>query len=179
MASFLDDPSRDLDYQLGRLRDGLKDVTALQAQHPLLVDWWAADRALLTQAIAETVLGASEGVDEVRRDFLALAETLGDAAVRTLERTRPGTDIDAALGQWGVVRAHVDAWHALRGARQNLLWSGTRSRVSGRQPILVLSTLGGTHLASLLVDVIEAEPLTWAGSATRLNLLARRMQWHA
>lgn len=177
--SFLTDPANDLSTQIAALDTALAAVPALRAQHRDLPEWLTGWSALLTQAVAETRAGQREGEDVARRDFLLLAEQLAQAAMLTLARARVGATPPVQLARYPLFANHLHAWHALRGARQGVAWSGARAAVSGRLPILTLTAPGERIRQRLTVDVLEVPDLTWAEVTTELNDLAEGLLWRA
>lgn len=177
--SFITDPSRDLSYQVTALVTALAAVPGLRAQHRDLPEWLTGWQALLTQAVAETRTGQAEGEDVARRDFLLLAEQIAHVAMLTLARARAAGTPPVLLALWPLFANHLHAWHALRGARQGVAWSGARAAVSGRLPILALTAVGERVRQRLTVDVLEAPALTWSEATTDLNMLAEGLLWRA
>ncbi len=177
MTTFLTDPQQDLSHQLTAIATALTGVVSLRANYRELAAWLRAWEGLLTQVLAEGRLGQVEGEDQARRDFLLLAEQLARAAVLTLTRARVGQGVTGHLTLHPVFRAHLDAWHALRGVRQGVSWSGQKSWTSGRLPILRLDAAGERLRQTLTVDVLEASALTWTLASGQLNTLAEGLQW--
>lgn len=177
--SFITDPSRDLEYQRAELARVGSALPALRAQHRDLAIWLKGWQALLTQTSVEVRAGQAEGEDVARRDFLQLAENLAHVATLTLTRTRnTGTPL-VLLARGPLYSNHLHAWHAIRGARQGVAWSGARGTTSERLPILALTTSGCRVRQRLLVDVLEVPGLSWAMAATELNSLAEGLLWRA
>lgn len=179
MATFLTNPDRDLAIQLTAIVTALANLPSLRANYRELASWLRAWDSLLTQVLAEGRLGQVEGEDQARRDFLVLAEQLALAAVVTLARARVGQGVTGHLMLQPVFRAHLDAWHAVRGVRQGVSWAGKKSWTSGRLPILRLNAAGERQRQILTVDVLEAPALTWTLANGYLNLLAEGLQWRA
>lgn len=177
--SFITDPSHDLSYQVAALSQALAGVPALRAQHRDVPEWLTGWQALLTQAVAETRAGQTEGEDVARRDFLLLAEQLANVAMLTLARARATGTPQVLLARWPLFANHLHAWHALRGARQGVAWSGARAAISGRLPILALTSGGERVRQRLMVDVLEAPALAWVDVTLELNSLAEGMLWRA
>lgn len=177
--SIVTDPAHDLSAQLAALTSALADLPALRAQHRDLAAWLSGWQALLTQAQAETRAGITEGEDVARRDFLLLAEQVAQVAMLTLARARVGATPPVHLARYPLWANHLHAWHALRGARQGVAWSGARAAVSGRLPILALTALGERVRQRLTVDVLEVPDLTWTEATTELNTLAEGLLWRA
>lgn len=185
--SIVTDPAHDLDAQLAGLTNALADLPALRAQHRDLPAWLTGWQALLTQAQAEVRAGITEGEDDARHDFLLLAEQVAQVAMLALARARVGAAPLVHLARYPLWANHLHAWHALRGARQGVSrgarqggsWSGTRTAISGRLPILTLTALGERVRQRLTVDVLEVPDLTWAETTTELNTLAEGLLWRA
>lgn len=177
--SFVTDPVHDLHYQATALNQALAAVPGLRAQHRDLPEWLTGWQALLTQALAETRAGQAEGEDVARRDFLLLAEQIANVAMLTLARARATGTPPVLLAIWPLYANHLHAWHALRGARQGVAWSGARATISGRLPILALTPVGERVRQRLTVDVLEAPALSWAVATAELNSLAEGLLWRA
>lgn len=177
--TMLTNPTQDLSYQLAELTRVVTALPALRAQHRDLASWLTGWQALLTQAVAETRAGQAEGEDGVRQEFLRLAEALAQAATLTLARTRASGTPPVLLTRGPLFNQHLHAWHALRGARQGVAWSGAQGLTSGRLPILALTAPGERVRQRLLVDVLEAPALPWAVATTELNSLAEGLLWRA
>ena len=177
--SFVSDPIHDLSYQVAALTAALAAVPGLRAQHRDLPEWLTGWQALLTQAVAETRAGQSEGEDLARQSFLLLAEEIANVAMLALARARATGTPPVLLARWPLFANHLHAWHALRGARQGVSWSGARATTLGRLPILALTAPGERARQRLLVDVLEAPALTWAVATTELNSLAEGLLWRA
>ena len=175
----LTDPSRDARAQLDELTALAAGVPGWRAALPELAAWWSGLEALLAQVIAEVTLGLEDGEDAARRDFLLLSESVLHGAVMALARVQRGGDLNTRLRVAPVFDAHVCAWHAIRGARQNVSWLGARGWISGRLPILALTTDGTAALAPLVVDPLTAVTLTWWDATQALNALAAGLQWRA
>lgn len=177
--SFVTDPVHDLHHQATALNQALAAVPGLRAQHRDLPEWLTGWQALLTQALAETRAGQAEGEDVARRDFLLLAEQIANVAMLTLARARATGTPPVLLAIWPLYANHLHAWHALRGARQGVAWSGARATISGRLPILALTPVGERVRQRLTVDVLEAPALSWAVATAELNSLAEGLLWRA
>lgn len=172
-------PERDAADQLAEISRLAAEIPARRLVYPDLAAWWTGLAAILEQVIAEVTLGLDEGEDAARRDFLALAETLVQVAAHTLARVQRGADLNTRLAVAPVAAAHLHAWHAVHGARQNVSWLGARGWVSGRLPILALTPFGTLRLAQLHVDPLTAPALTWWDAARSLNALAGEWRWRA
>jgi hypothetical protein len=175
----LSDPRRDAQDQLAALRTLADQLDVWRGRFPELAAWWSAVEAVLAQSITEISLGLDEGEDAARRDFLTLAEILARAATLALARVQRGGDLNTRLRVSPLFSAHLNAWHALRGARQNVSWLGARGWVSGRQPLLALTADGTEYLARLAIDPLPAAVLSWWDATKILNALAAGLRWRA
>jgi len=179
MASFLTDPSHDLDYQITALIAVIAGVPALRAQWRDLSEWLTSWNSLLNQALAEIRSGQQEGEDVARHEFLTLADDVARAAMLTLARSCTSEVPTIQMSRWPLFANHLHGLHAIRGGRQGVAWSGKRAEISGRLPILSLTPNGERVRQRLVVDVLELPILAWSVAVTELNSLGEGLIWRA
>jgi len=173
----LSHPERDASDQLAEIADIAAQVPVWRAEYADFAAWWTGFSAILDQVVAEVTLGLDEGEDEARRDFLSLADAMIRVAVMALARVQRGADLNTRLAVAPLFRAHLRAWHAVRGARQNVSWLGARGWTSGRLPILALTPLGTLRFEQWRVDAFTSPSITWWDAAQGLNALAGELRW--